>query len=116
MSEKKLIRYEHEWPWGFETVFVYEDGLGYVGVAYDEFVSFGFIHDLCVHPSTQKTGRGNELLRTAEEDILRHGWHTAVLRVVPDSWTQGWYEKHGYEVWADAPGHQNGWNEMRKRL
>lgn len=110
------IRYNNIWPWGIDVVHIANDGLATVGVSKQDGYDFGFIHDLVVHESVRKQGRGQYLLDEAEWEII----HTfkrpyAVLRVVPRTWMEQWYRNNGYRDFADAMN-VDGYIELRKRL
>lgn len=115
----ETIRYNNEWPWGTDIVHIWNDGLGTIGVCMESGYDFCIIHDLFVHETAQKQGRGQYLLDTAEWEII----HTfkrryAVLRAIEGSWVEQWYKRNGYVEWHDGPlGYPNdGYIELRKEL
>jgi GNAT superfamily N-acetyltransferase len=76
-----------------------------------------YLQDLWVHKSLRGQGYGTKLLQAAEHEARTRGCHQVIL----DSYSfqaPGFYQKHGYEVFAvleDHPrGHRNYY--LRKRF
>jgi len=111
-------RFINTWPWGKEITHVCKDGLGYVSLTFEKGYDFCFIHDLVVHESVRKRGRGQALLDLAEKEAIdSFGKKATSLRVIPSSWMKEWYERNGYTEWEDSPyGSVKGYVEMRKEL
>lgn len=96
------IRHENDWPWGTDITFIFSDGKGSIGIGKEHGFSYGYIHDLIVYPTEREQGRGNYLLNLAESEIKQTGYPGAVLRVVPGTWMEQWYKRHGYEDYNDG--------------
>lgn len=96
------VRYVNHWPTFTDVVHIFNDGLGSVSVSREDDYNFGLIHDLFVHESVRRQGRGQRLLEKAEWEIVNtYGRYFALLRVVPSSFMEGWYRRNGYEDYDD---------------
>ena len=76
-----------------------------------------YIRDLWVHEDLRGQGYGTQLLQAAEQEATSRGCHQVVLESYSFQ-APGFYQKHGYEVFAvleDHPrGHRNYY--LRKRF
>jgi ribosomal protein S18 acetylase RimI-like enzyme len=76
-----------------------------------------YIRDLWVHPDLRGQGYGTQLLQAAEQEARARGCQLVVLESYSFQ-APGFYQRHGYEVFAvleDHPlGHHNYY--LRKRL
>ena len=76
-----------------------------------------YIRDLLVHEDLRGQGYGTHLLQAAEHEAIKRGCHQVVLESYSFQ-APGFYQKHGYEVFAvleDHPrGHRNYY--LRKRF
>lgn len=112
----ETVRYKNKWPWGVDIVHIATDGKCTVGVSKQDGFDFAFIHDLIVHESARKRGRGQYLLDLAELEALRaFHCHLVVLRVVPGSWMEQWYRNNGYTDY-ESEYKVDGYIELGKEL
>lgn len=113
----RTVRYENKWPWGLDIVHIATDGKATVGVSIQDGFDFAFIHDLVVHESVRKQGRGRMLLILAELEAVQNlHCHLVVLRVVPGSWMEQWYRKNGYSDYENEEYKAEGYIELGKLL
>ena len=92
-----------------------DDGLCSVSIG-DE-CGYAVIHNLVVHESVRKQGRGRLLLKAAEnygEKVLHR--LNATLRVVPGSWMEQWYRRNGYVDFENPPSKAEGYIDLIKSL
>jgi ribosomal protein S18 acetylase RimI-like enzyme len=66
----------------------------------------GYLYALRVKPAFRERGLGTRLIQAAEDELRRRGMDTASIGVEKDNpRARALYERHGYHVIADDPGH-----------
>ena len=92
--------WEEKYVWGNLTTIQMENCIGTCNVEYsDEFPKWGYIYGLTVNPKHRRNNAGTELIKIAEQDIIKHKLYRARLKVEKKKeWLVEWYKKLGYKI------------------
>ena len=83
--------------YGHTSAIILEDGYAYVLVTIMEGnPEIALVHDLVVHKDRRGEGLGSKLLEEAYEEGKYLGAKVNMLSVVPGSWLEEWYKRHGF--------------------
>lgn len=83
---------------------------------YDDDPETLYFSNLYVDPKDRNLGYGNQILRIVEKYAADGQYSSIILNVKKNSWTQEWYERHGYVYLEDCEGEYEGNVWLIKRL
>ena len=107
----KEIIHENLWWWGKSYTLIADDGKSMVELSIeddDEHNYYGTIQSLIVHESVRQQGRGNALLKLAEEKAMEIGLKQVVLCARKGTFLIPWYQRNGYEIYDENPEYSKG--------
>lgn len=104
MEECELIRHDRENDWGSDSLLMEKHGFGFCRVYFlKEEPGVGYIEGLNVSEKFRYKGLGSLLLKECEKICIENFCPVVKLFCVKDSWVQEWYERIGFEFYADEP-------------
>ena len=105
--EDVMLYNETAW-FGRTSIVVLDGGRALVMVSVlDSDPSVAIVHDLVVHPSARREGRGRRLLKYARFASADLGAEVMRVMAEPGSWQADWYRRNGFDDvgLADTAGH-----------
>ena len=91
------VVHNNETFYGKTATIILDDGYAYVMVSImQNNPDIAVIHDLVVHKDKRGEGLGKELLNEACKLGEEMGAEFIMLSVMPDSWLEEWYKRHGF--------------------
>ena len=107
----KIITHENLWWWGKSYTLITDDGKSMVELAIEDDEErnyFGTIQSLLVHESVRQQGRGNAMLKFAEEKAKELGLKQVVLCARKGTFLIPWYQRNGYKIYDENPEYSKG--------
>lgn len=103
-----VILYNEATGWGRKSIVVLDGGRAIVMASVlDADPKVAIVHDLVVHPSARREGRGRRLLKYARFASADMGADAMRVLVEPGTWQADWYKRMGFKDAGivDAAGH-----------
>lgn len=106
-----IITHTNLWWWGKSFTFVTDDGKSMIELAIEDDEDrnyYGTIQSLLVHESVRQQGRGDKLLKLAEEKAKLLGLKQVVLCARKGTFLIPWYQRRGYKIYDENPEYSKG--------
>ena len=97
MTLMNKIVHANKTVYGRTHTIILDDGYAYVMVSImEDNPDIAVIHDLVVHRDKRGHGLGTLLLEDACKEGMDMGAEFIMLSVLPSSWLEEWYKRHGF--------------------
>lgn len=100
----RYIHHINQWSFGTTDYIIAPDGRSIVRISYyDDVPNAAFINGLSVYREERGKGRARDIMREAEESMREKGVD-AVFIDSEQEWIAKWYERLGFELYAQEEG------------